>query len=174
MRRSRIRLTLRGQSISPCTDCSAQATVEAAFLLPVFLTLVLLAAQPVCLLYTTAVMESAASETARLMITAEGKDDEAYRSFALRRLAAVPDISIFHAGGPLSWDIELARAASTGGAVGVSIEGHVRPLPVLGVFAGAFGETNAQGDVRLQVEVSYEGRPSWLEGSYASWISQWE
>ena len=35
-------------------------------MLPTFLTLILLALQPVCLLYTRAVMESAAAETARL------------------------------------------------------------------------------------------------------------
>ena len=38
-------------------------------MLPTFLTLILLALQPVCLLYTRAVMESAAAETARLMAT---------------------------------------------------------------------------------------------------------
>lgn len=153
---------------------AAQATVEAAYLLPCFLLLVLLALQPVCLLYTRAVMESAAAETARLMITTEGDDDEACRAFALRRLAAVPDLSIFHAGGPLSWEIECVRAGGAGGTVRVTIEGHVRPLPILGAFARGFGATNAQGDVRLQAEASYEARPSWLEGSYETWIAQWE
>lgn len=164
------------RSTSRCTEVlgevSAQSTVEAAFLLPVFLMFLLLALQPVCLLYTSAVMESAAAETARLMVTAEG-EDAAYESFALRRLRAVPDVSIFHAGGPLAWDIELTRASATGGEVGVAIEGYVKPLPILGAFVGAFGETNAQGDVRLRVEVAFEGRPEWLEGDYASWIAQW-
>ena len=151
----------------------AQASVEAAYLLPCFLLLVLLALQPVCLLYTRAVMESAAAETARLMTTAEGEDDEAYRAFALRSLAAVPNISIFHAGGPLSWEIECVRASSTGGSVRVAIEGFVHPLPVLGAFAQGFGSANAQGDVRLSVEAAYEARPSWLEGDYETWIGQW-
>lgn len=145
--------------------------MEAAFLLPTFLLLLLLALQPVCLLYTRAVMESAAAETARLMITAEGDDEEAYRSFALRRLQAIPNVSIFHAGGPYAWEFEFIRSSTTGGAVGVAIEGFVRPLPVLGVLASAFGEMNAQGDVRVRVEVAYEGRPSWLEGNYGSWAA---
>lgn len=151
----------------------AQATVEAAVLLPSFLIVLLLALQPICLLYTTSVMESAASQTARLLITGEDVDDESVRAFAMRRLAAIPNVSIFHEGGPLSWRIELERASGGAGAVGVSIEGMVKPLPVLGAFAGAFGETNAMGDVRLRVEVSYDGRPSWLEGSYGDWISAW-
>ena len=50
----------------------AQATVEAAFLIPCLLTLMLLALQPVCLLYTVAVMESAAAETARVAATRAG------------------------------------------------------------------------------------------------------
>lgn len=147
--------------------------MEAAFLLPVFLTLLLLALQPVCLLYTRAVMESAAAETTRLMMTAEEEDDEAYRDFALRRLTAIPNVSVFHAGGWNAWDIELTHAEDTGDEVRVSIEGYVRPLPVLGAFAGSFGETNGHGDVCMHVEVAYEGRPTWLEGSYGSWIASW-
>lgn len=80
-------------------------------MLPTFLTLILLALQPVCLLYTRAVMESAAAETARLMTTTTAEDDD-LKEFTRRRLAAVPNVSIFHAGGPLSWDIELGRAGA--------------------------------------------------------------
>ena len=189
------------RSISRCSDMrrvrwvrrfametAAQATVEAAVLLPSFLIVVLLALQPVCLLYTRAAMESAAAETARLMITGEGltqagtgdadedgtAQGEAYRAFALRRLAAVPNLSIFHAGGPLSWDIEMTAAASSGGEVRVAITGAVTPLPVLGAFVGLWGPRNAQGDVELTVEVAYAGRPAWLEGSYETWTAVWD
>ena len=82
---------------SRCTDAAredrAQSTVEAAFLLPTFLTLILLALQPVCLLYTRAVMESAAAETARLMTTTTVEDDDDLKEFTRRRLAAVPNVS---------------------------------------------------------------------------------
>lgn len=118
-------------------------------------------------------MESAASETARLMVS--GSDEvEVYERFAYRRLAAVPDLAIFHAGGPRSWDIECVPALSTGGSVEVAIVGHVTPLPVIGAFARAFGERGDHGDVRMEVRVAYEGRPSWVEGDYADWISVWE
>ncbi|WP_306792673.1 TadE/TadG family type IV pilus assembly protein [Collinsella ureilytica] len=151
---------------------TAQASVEAALLLPAFLILILLALQPVCLMLTQSVMEAAAAQTARLMITAEHEGDEAYRAFALRRLAAVPDLAIFHAGGPLAWDIELSRGGEAG-EVSVGITGAVRPLPVLGAFVAAFGTRNARGDVELSSEIAYRGRPSWLEGSYGSWVSVW-
>lgn len=157
---------------SRCIEDRAQATVEAAVLLPCFLLVLLLALQPICLLYTRAVMESTASEVARLMATGNA-DDDAYRSFALRRLSAVPDISIFHAGGPQAWEMAFERAGHTGGNVRVSIEGAIRPLPVLGVFAPAFAEVNALGDAVVRVEVSYEARPDWLEGEYEDWVGAW-
>lgn len=151
----------------------AQASVEAAFLLPVFLTLLLLALQPCCLLYTRAVMESAAAEGARLALTSEAKDEEALEAFVQRRLGAVPNLSIFHEGDDLDWDISLVRGTDSSGSVSVSIAGAVRPLPVLGAFVGAWGTPDESGNVKLEVEVTYNGRPSWLEGSYDSWISSW-
>lgn len=171
-----MRFPVRASWISRCIELAAerraQATVEAALLLPSFLIVLLLALQPVCLLYTRAVMEGAAAQTARLMVTAEDEGSEAYRAFALRRLAAVPDVSIFHAGGSLAWSIECSPGAS-GDGVRVAIEGNVRPLPVLGTFVAAFGDVNAHGDVKLRAEVAYDGRPAWLEGGYESWTAMW-
>ena len=144
-------------------------------LLPSFLIVLLLALQPVCLLYTRAVMESVAAETARLMATTSADEaaEDAARAFALRRLAAVPDVGIFHEGGPLAWTVELEAAQATGGVASVSIEGAVSPLPVLGAFAGVWGSRNAQGDVVLRADASYTAEPSWLEGSYETWIASW-
>lgn len=161
-----------GRLISRCTEDRAQATVEAALLLPSFLIVLLLALQPVCVLYTRSIMEGAAAETARLAVTSTA-DDDALEAFALRRLAAVPDVSIFHAGGPLAWDVDVSRAVAGSGEVGVAVRGAVTPLPVLGVFASALGGTNSQGDVEVLVEVAYSGRPDWLEGDYDSWVSAW-
>ena len=141
-------------------------------LLPAFLTLLLLALQPVCLLYTRAVMESAAAETARLMTTTAIEGDDDLEEFARRRLAAVPDLAIFHAGGRLAWKIELTRAGD-GGTSGVSITGDVKPLPVLGAFVRAAARPGADDTVELGVDVSYPSRPEWLEGDYEAWISAW-
>ena len=106
-------------------------------------------------------MESAAAETARLMTTTTVEDDDDLKEFTRRRLAAVPNVSIFHAGGPLSWDIELGRAGA-GGVSSVSVAGEVKPLPVIGAF------------VQALVDVSYRSRPEWLEGDYDSWIATWD
>ena len=118
-----------------------------------FLTVLLLALQPVCLLYTRAVMEGAAGQTARLMITSEQPDAAGY---------------------PLAWDITCEAAAAGAGSVRVTVTGAVEPLPVLGAFAGLWGTRNAQGDIELAVEVAYEGRPSWLEGDYETWTAVWD
>ena len=142
-------------------------------LLPAFLTLVLLALQPACLLYTRAVMESAAVQTARLLATGGELDEEVCRAFALRRLGAVPDMSIFHEGGPLSWEVDLGVPAGPSGDARVVIEGAVRPLPVLGAFAAAVGDVDASGDIRVRVEVSRRAGPTWLEGDYDAWVSAW-
>lgn len=142
-------------------------------LLPAFLTLLLLALQPVCLLYTRAVMESAAGETARVAALWEGGGDgaDACEAFAQRRLAAVPDLAIFHVGGPLAWDVDISADART---VSVRIAGAAQPLPVLGAFAAPFGALDAQGNVRLEVAVSYAYRPGWIEGGYDDWVAIWE
>lgn len=115
-------------------------------------------------------MEGAAGQVARAAVTSEA-DESALRAFALRRLAAVPDISIFHAGGPLAWEVACARDEE--GRVSVSIEGAVSPLPVLGAFVAPFGERDGMGNVVMRAEVSYEGRPAWLEGSYEEWVAAW-
>lgn len=145
-------------------------------LLPCLFVLLLLALQPVCLLYTRAIMEAAAASGARLMVTGENVSDESCRAFVVRQLAAVPNVVIFHAGGPLSWDVEFTHAGEgdAAGAVRVSVRGYVRLLPVLGAFAPVFGATNAQGDVELSVDVSYRARPDWLEGGYDAWIAAWD
>jgi len=100
-------------------------------------------------------------------------EDDDLKEFTRRRLAAVPNVSIFHAGGPLSWDIELSRA-DAGGVSSVSVSGEVKPLPVIGAFAQAMGGTAEGGYVELKVDVSYQSRPEWLEGDYDSWIAAWD
>lgn len=155
---------------SLCSERRAQATVEAAILIPVILTVLLLVLQPTCLLYTRAVMESAAAQTCRLMVTSSMTDSDACKAFALRRLAAVPDLSLFHAGGPLAWDISLIQAERSGGTVRVEISGAATPLPVFGAFAAAAGPHNGVGDVIITVVAEYRGWPAWLEGSYETWV----
>lgn len=145
-------------------------SVEAALLVPVLLTLVALLVQPVCVLYTRAVMSSAAGELARLAVTSRGGEEE-LRSFALRRLGAVPDVSIFHEGGPSAWEVEV-QGPGEGGEVAVAIEGRVRPLPLLGAIVSVLG--TADGDmVVLRVETEGSLRAGWMGGDYEDWIEMW-
>lgn len=166
-----------GRSTYRCTDAAgaraAQATVEAAFLLPTFLALLMMAVQPVCALYTKSVMESAASQAARLMATSGEEDLAACRAFVLRRLAAVPDVSIFHEGGPLAWEVEMSPAGSEG-SVRIRVSGSVRPLPVIGAFVAPLGEGDGRGGIRLVSEVAYDARPEWVEGDYEAWVGRWD
>ena len=142
-------------------------------LIPAFLLLLLLMLQPVCLLYTRSVMESTAAETARLLATGDADGDEAYRSLPCVDSPPSPNSLDFSCGRSARMGHELTRAPAAEGEVEVVIAGAVCPLPILGAFAATMGETNAQGDILMRVSVSYEARPEWLEGDYASWIEAW-
>ena len=150
---------------------SGQTSVEAALLVPVVLTLVALLVQPACVLYTRAVMASTAAELTRLAATSRG-DEGDVRSYALRRLAAVPDLPVFHEGGEGAWEVSVTGPGDEG-RVTASVEGSVRPLPLLGAIVAALG-TSAGGSVELRVEVTREVRASWIGGDYAEWVGIWD
>ena len=86
---------------------SGQATVEAAFLLPVLFVGLLLLMQPGILLYDRLVMQAAASEGCRLLATktaAAGDMAESCEAFVRHRLGAIPPVSCFHVHeGACSW-----------------------------------------------------------------------
>ena len=149
-------------------DERGQSSVEAALLLPSVMLLLALLMQPVCLAYTRSVMETAACGAARVLLTARG-DDKVAREFALRRLEAVPEVSVFHVGGRDDWNLTLSCEGRT---ASVEIEGHARPLPLLGIVASSFGRSDSAGVV-LDVSVEEQMRPEWLGGDYASWTSVW-
>ncbi len=151
---------------------SGQASVEAALLLPVLMLCLALLTQPMCLLYTRAVMQSAAAEGCRLLATTQNgsAQDGELEQYVRRRLEAVPQADIFRAG---DWQIELSGDASSS-QVGVVITGHARPLPLVGVVASLLGPLDAAGNVELKVEVSRPARPSWVEGGYHAWLATWD
>ena len=151
-------------------DRSGQAAVEAALLVPVVLALVALLVQPACALYTRSVMAATAAEVARLVSTARGTEEDV-RDYALRRLAAVPDLSVFHEGGPGAWEVGT-EGPGDDGRVTVSVEGRVRPLPLLGALVAALGPSG-DGCVILRAEASLDARSDWVRGSYEEWIGIW-
>ena len=115
-------------------------------------------------------MAATAHELARVVATGRGPAEDV-RSYALRRLAAVPEVPMFHEGGPDAWEVS-AEGPDDAGRVSVSIEGRVRPLPLLGAIVSALG--TAEGDVVLvRVEADCDLRASWIGGSYGEWVGIW-
>lgn len=153
-----------------CFEDSGQASVEAALLLPVLMVCLTLLVQPMCLLYTRCVMQSAAAEGCRLLATATGDtDDAACEQYVRRRLSAVPQTDVFLAG---DWQVELQGNAESD-EVGVRIVGYARPLPLVGVVSALLGPVDQAGNVELKVSVTRCARPGWVEGGYSDWTSIW-
>lgn len=152
-----------------------QATVEAAFLMPVILLAMLLLAQPAIILYDRAVMEAAAAEGCRMLETLAPGDEDAARAAVERRLDAIPDAPIFHSGG---WTIELSGGEGQEYA-SVRIEHALEPLPLMGAGMGLLGLTGPGGlfthDAFRQTEVVdawvVESR---LGADAEAWIGRWE
>lgn len=143
-------------------------------LVPVMMLLLALLLQPAIVLYVRAIMGQAAAEGVRALATREGSGesgDEAVRAFVLRRLSAVPDASAFHVGGESGWEVTLSGGAAED-EVSVEVSGALRPLPLVGIVASAFGERRGD-EVVLRVRVQGGARPAWLEGSYGDWVSMW-
>ena len=76
-----------------------QATVEAAFFIPVLFTVLLLSVQPCMVLYDRMVMQAAVSDACRLVAVktdAAGDSSQAVEAFVRHRLGCIPPVSCFH------------------------------------------------------------------------------
>ena len=138
-------------------------------MLLVLMLLLALLVQPVCMAYTKTVMRHAAAEALRVAATTT--DDEVVYSYALRRLEAVPQASVFHVGGSRDWGMELTRKPHEKVAT-MRISGHLRPLPFVGALSTIACERDAEG-LLLTESVTRSTRPLWLEGEYENWMSMW-
>ncbi len=146
-----------------------QASVEAAVLIPSLLVVVALLVQPTCLLYTRSVMSGAAAEAVRLAATSSSTDEVV--AFVKRRLKAVPEVSVFHAGGEADWSVSVSGAGTA--RPRVEISGHARPLPLTAAIAGAVAGSDGSGVV-LKVEKEADARAGWVQGAYSDWVGMWE
>ncbi|MBQ9059055.1 MAG: pilus assembly protein [Atopobiaceae bacterium] len=143
-------------------------------MLPIFMLLLAMLLQPVCLLYTRSVMESAAAEGLRVLTTAQSSESSTHAAcerYVLRRLDWIPKLPLFHVGGSADWAIEL-EGGQTENHARISISGHVRQLPLMNAVLSSWIAHDDRGLV-LSVEVQREVRPQWLEGDYASWQKVW-
>ena len=159
---------------------NGQTTVEAAYLIPILLLLVLLLIQPMILLYNRMVMENAAAEGCRLLVTATSVgnySDEKYEGYIQRRLAAIPPVDIFHVHeGGCTWVITM-EGDELSPTVSVTIENQVRPLPIIGLGARVLGMTNANNYFEQKVIVSMPTQPNWVVAAGndpTGWVSAYE
>ena len=151
------------------SDERGQGTVEAAVTMPAVMLVLALLMQPVCLSYTRMVMRGAAGECARAAATAYAGNTNGGEEFALRRLKAVPEVPLFHVGGTSDWSIAVNRSDAH---VEVTIQGHARPLPLMGAVAALMRMSDGTGVV-LRVSLSVDTRADWVGGDYGTWQKVW-
>jgi len=153
---------------SELRSVAGQASVEAAFLIPIVFLMLLLLIQPGIILYDRMVMQAAASEGCRLLATktdAAGASEEKYESYILRRLGSIPPQDNFHIhGSACSWDIELVGSENTA-FVEVTIRNKVKPLPLLDSGAKLLGLLDESGLLTIEVSVSMPTQPYWVSES---------
>lgn len=158
-----------------------QATVEAAFLIPVLFTCLLLLVQPGMVLYDRMVMKAAASDACRLVAVktdAAGASAQAVEAYVRHRLGAIPPIDCFHVhDGGCSWDIAV-EGDERCERVSVSISGKVRPLPVLDAGSALLGIADDDGLLEVKASSSRATQPDWAGASPqgldpAAWIGAW-
>ena len=162
-------------------DDSGQATVEAAFVIPVLFVLMLLLMQPGIILYDRLVMGNAAAEACRLLATSTddyGVASASCEAFVRHRLAAVPQHDCFHVhAGGCSWRIELEGNESSG-VVSVRIGNELKPLPLFDMASRLLGMTNASGNLEIEEKVSLPAQPAWASSTEhglapKEWVGSW-
>lgn len=151
-----------------CADARGQATVEAAYLIPVVFLCLLLLLQPGIILYDYMAMEAAAADGCRLLATrtdAIGASRDACEAFVKRRLAAVPPQDQFHLhGGDCSWEIDV-EGDETSEYVQVTIKNKLKLLPLVDAGGALLGVTDSSGAYLLEVTSRMRAQPQWAAGS---------
>lgn len=158
---------------------AGQATVEGAFLIPIILLLLMLLIQPGILLYNRCVMNSAASEACRMLVTSSisVSDISVYEEAVRRHLGAIPEQDNFHVHtSGCSWEIELVGNEKTA-QVSVTIKNEVRPLPLFDFGAKALGMVNEKGNFVQSVQIVQASQPGWVESNPlgfdpSAWVRQ--
>lgn len=153
-----------GRRGAPLWRDRGQATVEAAFGIPIVLLLVLLLVQPGVILYDRMVMASAAAEGCRLLAVGEG-DAETCIDFVKRRLGAVPQHDLFHVHqGGCTWEV-VCEGGGSADRSRVVVRTEVRPLPLLDMGATLLGLVNDRGNLVVEVEAEAPTRAAWAQES---------
>ena len=157
----------------------AQATVEAAIMIPVIFLLLLLLIQPGIFLYDLCVMNQAASETCRVLLTAsDAEKSKICEPFARRRLSSIPQQDNFHMHSDgCSYEINFEGSESSE-EVCVYIKNQFKPLPLIGFLSNIFGLLNSDNCFQIEVKASQLAHPSWTNNSPQGidpndWVGKW-
>lgn len=160
---------------------AGQATVEAAFAIPVVLCVLLMLVQPGIVLYDRMVMEAAATDACRLLATktdAAGDMPASAEAFVRHRLGSIPPVDCFHVhDDECSWEIEL-EGDEHSDQVRVAISGRVKPLPLMDIGTSMLGSVGDDGTLSVHVECSRRVRPDWVSNAVSDtdpqdWIGAW-
>ena len=146
-----------------CSQDAGQATVEAAFALPLLLGLVLLLVQPSIVLYDRMVMAGAAAEGCRMLATlSEGDPDDICQDAIRRHLGAIPQQEQFHVHeGECAYDILLSGGKNST-ETQVTIRNKIKPLPLLDFACQALGIGSEEGLLTIEVSVAMPTQPGWV------------
>lgn len=160
-------LQLKGLGLMFFRINEGQATVEAAFLIPVLFIALLLILQPGIILYDRMVMNHAAAEGCRLVATLDessGGSFDRCEELIKRRLGAIPQHDLFHIHeGGCSYKVDISGA---GTSVSVSIENRLKMIPLLGTPATLLGVSD-DGCISLKAEYGMNAQPDWVSSSSA-------
>ncbi|MDD5806936.1 MAG: pilus assembly protein [Eggerthellales bacterium] len=156
-----------------CSRTEGQATVEAAFLIPLFVLCILIAIQPAILLFDRAIIAQAAWEGCRLAHVSQ-EDGQRVEMTIRSHLRAIPDVAAFHVG---MWQVDV-QGGDTFEEVRVTVSHGLQLLPGCAQFASALGWAHA-GVYEQEVEVSICGYETWVtQGelgiSPEAWVSRWD
>ena len=160
-------------------DRRGQATVEAAFAIPIAFTLVLMAVQPGIVLYDRMVMRHAAAQGCRVLATqcaASGFGQDSCADLVKRQLSAVPEHDLFHVHEPsCTWEIEL-EGTEESAFVSVTIVNRLKLLPLIDVGGVLAGVADADGCISVRVTESSPTQHPWVAQADAglsprSWVS---
>lgn len=150
------------------TDEAGQVTVEAAFLVPVLFVVLLLLLQPGILLYDRIVMQGAAAQGCRLLVTsthAGGSSPVTCEDVVKRSLGAIPPHDLFHVHEPsCTWEI-TCEGDEYAGEVAVSIRTKVRPLPLFDAVAALAGAVDGAGYLTVDVRETARTQPAWTQAA---------
>lgn len=140
---------------------AGQATVEAAFAIPVLMVLILLLLQPGIVLYDYIVLQGAAAEGCRLLATSDGagsvQDD-----YVRRRLSAIPQMDLFHVHSQgCSYKIDLV-GDETSSEVGVEISTKLKPVPLIDIGMSLLGVTDTDGCLTVKAKSTMPTQPDWV------------